>query len=327
MSILNNTTSLQEILEAVNNLPEASTGVELPELSNPANISEIFLNKEVIDENGKVKTGIFTIDTELNTQEDLLRQLRTALDGKTAGFIVDDVSKSILNGKIIEIRDTDIDFIRPYIFADCTSLTTASFPACTGIGERAFSSCMKLTTVSFPACVLINIDAFEGCTSLTTASFPACTSIHAYAFASCYSLASVSFPVCPNTGSYTFYHCSSLTSVSFPVCTSVDNGTFSGCTKLASISFPACTSIGNYAFNYCHSLSSLTLGASTVCTLANSNAFSLTPYAGYSSSFSGTPYIFVPESLISSYQAATNWTYFSSYFRAILEDDPTEEEI
>jgi hypothetical protein len=52
---------------------------------------------------------------------------------------------------------------------------------------------------------------------------------------------------------------------------------------------------------------------SSVCTLNNSNAFTSTPYAGYSASFSGTPYIYVPTSLVDAYKSATNWTYFSSY--------------
>lgn len=56
------------------------------------------------------------------------------------------------------------------------------------------------------------------------------------------------------------------------------------------------------------------------CTLSNSNAFSSTPYAGYSASFSGMPCIYVPSFLLSSYQTATNWAYFSSYFSAVDVD-------
>lgn len=38
---------------------------------------------------------------------------------------------------------------------------------------------------------------------------------------------------------------------------------------------------------------------------------------GYSSSFSGVPRIYVPSSLITTYQANSVWSYFSSYFKAI----------
>lgn len=74
-----NNTDLQAILATINALPEAgSGGVELPELTTPAVASEVFSGKEYIDETGVKQTGTFTIDEELNTQTDLIAQLKTA---------------------------------------------------------------------------------------------------------------------------------------------------------------------------------------------------------------------------------------------------------
>lgn len=67
-----NTTSLQELLNVVNNLPEASNGVELPELTNEGSAEDLISGKELIDGEGNVITGTFTIDEELATQETLL---------------------------------------------------------------------------------------------------------------------------------------------------------------------------------------------------------------------------------------------------------------
>lgn len=67
-----NTTSLQELLNVVNNLPEASDGVELPELTNEGTASDLLLGKELIDGDGNKVTGTFTINEELITQEMLL---------------------------------------------------------------------------------------------------------------------------------------------------------------------------------------------------------------------------------------------------------------
>jgi hypothetical protein len=54
---------------------------------------------------------------------------------------------------------------------------------------------------------------------------------------------------------------------------------------------------------------------SSVCKLAGSNAFKSTPIAGYTTYTSGIlGNIYVPASLLSKYQSATNWTYFSSRF-------------
>jgi len=49
-------------------------------------------------------------------------------------------------------------------------------------------------------------------------------------------------------------------------------------------------------------LTNIHLGSSTVCELANSNAF-----AGTQS----TMHIYVPLSLVSAYMSATNWSYYS----------------
>ena len=60
------------------------TGVDLPELPNPATDSEVFAGKEFIDNSGDKKIGAFTIDAEITEQDSLLAQIRTALVGKTA---------------------------------------------------------------------------------------------------------------------------------------------------------------------------------------------------------------------------------------------------
>ena len=81
--ILQNTSNLQDILEVVNNLPDAG-GVELPELTNEGTASDLLLNKELIDQEGNVVTGTFTIDNELTTQNDLISQIQTALESKAS---------------------------------------------------------------------------------------------------------------------------------------------------------------------------------------------------------------------------------------------------
>ena len=246
---------------------------------------------------------------------------------------------ALLAGTSTEYINDRVTTIRNYAFCSYTSLTLVSFPVCISTGDYTFYRCTNLTSVNFPACTNIGSGAFSYCSNLTSVNFPVCTSIGGYAFNSCSSLTSVNFPVCTNIGKEAFYRCSSLTLVSFPVCTTIAEDAFNGCTNLTSINLPACitiggsvfascsrltsinltacTTIGNSAFRSCYTLSSLTLGASTVCTLRFSNTFSSTPYAGYSSYFSGTPYIYVPASLLTAYKTATNWTYFSSYFSVI----------
>ena len=74
-------------------------------------------------------------------------------------------------------------------------------------------------------------------------------------------------------------------------------------TNLVYVSLPFLSYIGSYAFSYCTYLKSIYLMSTTLCTLAHSNAFT---------SCTALTSIYVPSHLLTSYKAATNWTYFST---------------
>ena len=203
-------------------------------------------------------------------------------------------------------------------FAYCPKLTTVSFPSCLTVGSSAFTNCSSLTTVSFPACTGIGSNAFANCSKLTVVNFPSCTSIYPSAFYNCISITTAEFQSCVTVGSNAFSKCSSLTTVSFPACKVIGGNAFAYCSKLTTASFPSCTSIAVSAFYRCFNLISLYLLGSSIPSLANSNAFTSTPIAGYTTSTGGVyGSIYVPSSLYSSYKTATNWTYFSSRFVSV----------
>lgn len=230
-------------------------------------------------------------------------------------WITQNISGNYENNRVKTIKD--------YTFANSISLNNVAFPLCEIIGKGAFNGCQSLTTVSFPSCKSIGSNVFGNCYELAEIFFPICENIGSYAFQNCSKLSTASFSLCSNINSYTFAGCQNLTTVFFPICLSLKSFCFMSCYNLSTLSLPACKNIWGSAFYNCRTLSSLILGASMVCSLSNSSVFKLTPYAGFSSYFSGTPYIYVPSSLIGSYRTATNWTYFSSYFKAI----GTENEI
>lgn len=195
--------------------------------------------------------------------------------------------------------------IGSYVFYYYMNLTAVSFPSCKTIGNSAFYSCTSLTTASFPACTSIGSYAFYRCSKLTTISFPVCKSIGPSAFYSCQSLTTASFPSCTSIGNSAFYMCRGITTASFPLCMTIATEAFRTCPSLTTAYFPVCTSIWSGVFTFCSSLLEVTVGTeySSVCKLNNSNAFS---------GCDALTSIYVPASLLTAYQSATNWTYFSS---------------
>ena len=91
--------------------------------------------------------------------------------------------------------------------------------------------------------------------------------------------------------------------------TAIGNYAFRGCTNLTTADFPVATSIGSNAFRGCTNLTTLILRANQVATLANTNAFTSANNA----------IIYVPDDLVASYQAATNWSTYASRIKGISE--------
>ena len=202
-------------------------------------------------------------------------------------------------------------------FMYCTKLASVNFPACVIVSSYAFSRCYELVNAELPSCTKVGGYAFHYCSALTTVTLPACTSVGSSAFAYCSQLSGIDLPKCNTVGYCAFLNCTNLSTANLPLCSSIPNSTFANCKKLTTITLNKVSKIGLSAFSGCYNLSQIYIGASSVCGLQNSSVFASTPYIGYSVSFSGTPYIYVPASLVSSYKAASYWSYFKSYITAI----------
>lgn len=161
------------------------------------------------------------------------------------------------------------------------------------------------------------------------------TSIGNSAFRVCSNLTSVSFTKSTNTGDYAFYDCANLVDINFPIATTVSAQCFRGCTSLEEVEFPKATYIGAYAFyqdkalkilrvpnakefgisalNGCTGLTALVIEqAEKICTLS-SNVFANSSVA------SGTGFIYVPDDMVDSYKAHTNWSAYASQIKPLSE--------
>ena len=199
-------------------------------------------------------------------------------------------------------------------------------------GERAFMN-VKLTAIehtfesvgnyAFAASAVANSTLLTANINITGETLPT------YLFQNCATLQTATlgsgFTSIPN---YTFSSCSVLENLTInATVTTIGSTAFSGCKKLtfANIDFSSVTSIDGNAFQNCNELANITLGAidniptnafanTKITSLTLTNTSMVTIFASAGSSADTTAFtgltgltIYVPENLVSTYLADTNW--------------------
>jgi len=153
----------------------------------------------------------------------------------------------------------------------------------TSIGSNALQDCRSLRSLTVPSGITNFTNVCQGCYSLKTAVTPA-----------------------SNIGTNAFNGCSQLEDITFSntSTTTIGNNAFSGCTYLTSIIIPqSVTSIGSGAYASGFAVTSIHVKPTSPPTLSSTTAFSDIP--------SDVP-IYVPSGSLATYQAADNWSTFSS---------------
>lgn len=167
-------------------------------------------------------------------------------------------------------------------------------------GKNVFTSCTALTEIDAPE-FLFTVNtwrAFSDLSKLVTINLPKAQSLKPYAFSGDSALKNVSIPKVEYIYSYSFYKCTSLEKLDF-------SDVF-GCIQNAS-NFWDCTSLTTIIFRK----------TDAAVILSNADNFSNTPIA------SGTGYIYVPDALVDTYKAATNWSTYAEQIKG-LSELPTE---
>lgn len=337
-NILNNTTSLQEVLEALQNKAAGGGGEQAtPVISvdnstglitatagtksateqlafQPAKTITPSTTSQIAVSSGYYTGGNITVAGDSNLTAGNIKNGVTIFGvngtyegsgGGSSGEAAEwsEAEDAIVTRTLSAYTNDRVTSIGVYAFTYCSKLTSINFPACKNIGYCAFSYCANLTNINFPVCTSIEDYAFDRCTKLTNASFPGCMIIGISAFQYCYNLTSASFPACTSIGSAAFSRCSSLTSIYFGK-------------DIPSTSTSTKAYIDPYAFRYCSKLTNLTLYYPSVATLSNINAFQNTPMSvsTLTGSFGS---IYVPASLVAAYKSATNWATYADRITAI----------
>lgn len=276
-------------------------------------------NTYVAEDEGKVVSeGALVSQTSMSVTQNGV--VDTTLVNSVDVNVIPEQEDGIITGKISGSYYNDrVDRVFSSVFQRHNSLVAVEMPNVGYIDTCAFSNCVSLRSVSFPRCSEIRASAFLACNKLSEVYFPICTELGSSAFygAKLTELTEDNFPELVTIANYGFVSNSSLTKVILPKCESIGLNAFSRCISLSIASFPACINLSN-AFYYCGRLTSLYFLGSSVVNLTNSNAFSTTPIG---SSTGTIGYVYVPASLVETYQSATNWAQYSSHIVGLTDEE------
>lgn len=180
----------------------------------------------------------------------------------------------------------------------------------TEVKENAFINCSQITSVSSDTVKTLRGNCFRSCSGLTSVYFPEVTTLtDDRLFQDCTALLSIFLPKMASAiMNYTFSGCTHLETAVFPHGRGVNTLGFVGCSALEKVDLGGAGNIASEAFKNTK-LTILVLRATTARTLSNINAFTGTPFA--SGGAGGT--LYVPSALISTYEAATNWSTILGY--------------
>lgn len=211
----------------------------------------------------------------------------------------------------------------------------------TTIRSRGISSFYNLTRVEMNAVKSIESSGVAANTNLVEAVFKNVLTVGGSAFQACPNLKTVNIEKATEIKSYAFSYLSNLETVNMDGLITVGNDAFSSCSKLKSVYLPSVRTIDTSAFYACSALTRAEICGACVGTplpvlraqcffaskldtliiayedgvvsLASTTAIGGTPIE------SGTGYIYVPDALVDSYKAATNWSTYAAQIKGLSE--------
>lgn len=296
-------------------------------------------NKLGLDE---MANNLGSVVASVDKQNDIIQQIKTALQGKSAGGAapvieplevtengtytapngVDGYSPVVVNVPVPDgyIKPSGEKEITENGMHDVAAYASVNVNVAGGGGDpkELLDAALNNTLTAIDSDVTTIVDyACRGLSKIKTVNLPNATTIGTYAFYYCTAMNRFDAPAVKTLNSYAFYNCSALKDINFPLATSIPRNCFYSCGAIKKADFGAAKSIATSGLAYCSALEALILRRSdAICTLANTtNALKDTPIED------GTGYVYVPASLLSAYQSASNWSTYAAQFRAI-EDYP-----
>jgi hypothetical protein len=180
----------------------------------------------------------------------------------------------------------------------------------TTVGVCAFLGCQALTAIDLPNVTQLKRNAFESCIHLQIINLPKVTTFDGDVFVNA-AIQQADFPLLTTMGSGCFRMATKLTSANLPLVTALNADAFREST-IQTADFSAVTNINRTAFTDCTSLETLIIRTPSVCVISD-----ISVALRGSKIASGTGYIYVPDNLVDSYKAATNWVALANQIKPI----------
>lgn len=180
----------------------------------------------------------------------------------------------------------------------------------TTIGVCAFLGCQALTAIDLPNVTQVKRNAFESCIYLQTINLPKVTKFDREVFVNT-AIQQADFPLVTTIGNGCFNKATNLTSANLPLVTDLPADTFRLST-IQTADFAAVTNINRTAFTDCKSFETLIIRTPSVCVISD-----ISVALRGSKIAAGTGYIYVPDNLVDSYKAATNWVTLAEQIKPI----------
>lgn len=180
----------------------------------------------------------------------------------------------------------------------------------TTVGECAFLACQALTAIDLPNVTQVKRNAFDSCVHLQTTNLPKVTTFDREVFLSS-GIQQADFPLATTIGDSCFKRASKLTSANLPLVTALPADAFRN-SSIRTADFGAVTNINRTAFTDCTSLETLIIRTPSVCVISD-----ISVALRGSKIAAGTGYIYVPDNLVDSYKAATNWVALANQIKPI----------
>lgn len=180
----------------------------------------------------------------------------------------------------------------------------------TTVGVCAFLGCFNLAAIDLPNVTQVKRNAFESCEYLQTINLPKATKFDGGVFANS-AIQQANFPLVTTIGGGCFNKARNLTSANLPLVTALPADAFREST-IRTADFSAVTNINRTAFTDCTSFETLIIRTPSVCVISD-----ISVALRGSKIAAGTGYIYVPDDLVESYKAATNWVALANQIKPI----------